>query len=885
MGKPIRVLHVDDEQSFSELVATVLERENPRFTVETATGPSRGLEFLADNHVDCIVSDYDMPGQNGIAFLKTVREIDEDLPFILYTGKGSEEVASDAILAGVSDYLQKKAGTEQYELLANRIRNAVDKSRATERVANLDRARTLSSEVNQALVRATSRSEIESRVCEIFSASDPYLFAWIGEVDTESSRVEPQTEAGLAYEDLEELSAALKQDGADSTPARTAVRDQCVAVSQNLQADDASSQWRQQALERGCRAVAAVPLSYSKESYGVLSVCADSPGAFDEEERDLLAELGDDIAHAIHSLETQRQLQEERDRRAVLFANNINPVIEFTFENESPIIEAVNGAFEAVFGYDAEDVGGEAIADVILPEDDHETYELVKQRVLSGRSAEAEVERMTATGVREFVRRVIPYTAESSPEGGYVWFTDITEQRKRKQELQQYQTIVEALGDPVYVLDPKGNYTLVNDAFLEKFGYSRSELIGTHVSEVVSEPQYQTGQEVITGLLADDDRRSATWELERTTADGDPVPVENHVALLPTENGTFRGTAGVFRDISERKQREQRLESITEAATKEAIYIKDTAGRYRFINEVGAQLFDRNPADMLGRRAAALYEEVDADRLAVDETVIESREPIEYEVTRTVGGEQRHFLAEKRPYYENGDLFGLVGISRDITERKEYEQQLKRQNERLDEFSRIVAHDIRNPLNVAQGNLELARAECDNEHLSTVAGAHDRMGELISDLLLLARQGQTVTETEAVELAAVVEQCWYNVTTTAAELHAEADITISADRTRFQQLLENLIHNAIVHGGEKVSITVDALEDRTGFYFADDGPGIPADERETVFELGYSTAEEGTGFGLSVVSDIAEAHGWSIRATESDAGGARFEITGVDVVE
>lgn len=884
MGEPIRVLHVDDEQSFSELVATFLERENQRFTVETATDPSSGLEVLADTHIDCIISDYDMPGQNGIDFLKTVREIDEDIPFILYTGKGSEEVASDAIVAGVSDYLQKKAGTEQYELLANRVCNAVDKSRATKRAANLDRARALTSKVNQMLTRATSRDEIETSICEIFSESDPYLLAWIGGVDTETARVEPRTEAGPENGALAEISATVGRNNAHSTPAETAVRDQCVVVSQNLQAGDASSPWQQQAIECGCRVVAAVPLSYGEESYGVLSVYADSPGAFDEAEQELLAELGDDIAHAIHSLETQRQLQKERDRRAVLFANNINPVIEFTFQNETAVIESVNDAFETVFGYDAQDVSGKAIVDVIFPEDSHEEYELVKQRVLSGRSAEAEVKRMTATGAREFVRRVIPYTAEGSPEGGYAWFTDVTDQRKQKQELAQYQTIVEALGDPVYVLDAKGNYTFVNDAFLTEFGHTRSELIGTHVSEVISERHYEKGREVITGLLADDDRRSATWELERTATDGDPVPVENHVALLPTENGEFRGTAGVFRDISERKQREQRLESITEAATRAAIYIKDTEGRYRFINEAGAQVFNRKPADMRGRRAAELYDEIDADRLAVDKQVIESREPVEYEVTRTIEGEQRHFLGEKRPYYENGDLFGLVGITRDITEQKEYEQQLKRQNDRLDEFSRIVAHDLRNPLNVAQGNLDLARAECDNEYLSTVAGAHDRMGELISDLLLLARQGKTVTETEAVELAGVVEQCWYNVTTTGAQLHAQADITISADRTRFQQLLENLIHNAIAHGGEDVSITVDALEDGTGFYFADDGPGIPADERETVFELGYSTAEDGTGFGLSVVNDIAEAHGWSIRATESDAGGARFEITDVDIV-
>jgi PAS domain S-box len=122
---PIRVLHVDDEPDLSDMVATFLEREDDRLTVCTATSANEGLETIDEADVDCIVSDYDMPSTNGIEFLEAVRESHPELPFILYTGKGSEEVAADAISAGVTDYLQKDRGTEQYAILANRIRNAV----------------------------------------------------------------------------------------------------------------------------------------------------------------------------------------------------------------------------------------------------------------------------------------------------------------------------------------------------------------------------------------------------------------------------------------------------------------------------------------------------------------------------------------------------------------------------------------------------------------------------------------------------------------------------------------------------------------------------------------------------------------------------------------
>jgi PAS/PAC sensor hybrid histidine kinase (EC 2.7.13.3) len=122
----IRVLHVDDQLDFAEMATTFLERENDRFETETVASASDGLVRLADSSFDCVISDYEMPEQNGIELLRTVRREWPDLPFILFTGKGSEKVASEAISAGVTDYLQKSSGTEQYELLAHRITNAVE---------------------------------------------------------------------------------------------------------------------------------------------------------------------------------------------------------------------------------------------------------------------------------------------------------------------------------------------------------------------------------------------------------------------------------------------------------------------------------------------------------------------------------------------------------------------------------------------------------------------------------------------------------------------------------------------------------------------------------------------------------------------------------------
>jgi PAS domain S-box-containing protein len=129
----VRILHVDDDANIAELTKTYLERIDDEFTVTTAASAVEALTRLNETEFDCIISDYDMPNTNGIEFLEIVREQHPDLPFILFTGKGSEEVASDAIAAGVTDYMQKGIGADQYEVLANRTRNAVERYRTQQK--------------------------------------------------------------------------------------------------------------------------------------------------------------------------------------------------------------------------------------------------------------------------------------------------------------------------------------------------------------------------------------------------------------------------------------------------------------------------------------------------------------------------------------------------------------------------------------------------------------------------------------------------------------------------------------------------------------------------------------------------------------------------------
>ncbi|QFU81899.1 bacterio-opsin activator domain-containing protein [Natronorubrum aibiense] len=164
MTPPISVLIVDNEPGFADLVGEMLEREHDSIVADSALNATEALSILEERSVDCIVSDYEMPKMTGLELLERIREDDPELPFILFTGRGSEELASDAIAAGVTQYLQKESGKKQYALLANQITNAVSQYRTETELRESERRyeRTLTTlhETTRDLMRASTKDEI-----------------------------------------------------------------------------------------------------------------------------------------------------------------------------------------------------------------------------------------------------------------------------------------------------------------------------------------------------------------------------------------------------------------------------------------------------------------------------------------------------------------------------------------------------------------------------------------------------------------------------------------------------------------------------------------------------------------------------------------------------
>ncbi|MFD1596233.1 sensor histidine kinase [Haloplanus litoreus] len=226
----------------------------------------------------------------------------------------------------------------------------------------------------------------------------------------------------------------------------------------------------------------------------------------------------------------------------------------------------------------------------------------------------------------------------------------------------------------------------------------------------------------------------------------------------------------------------------------------------------------------------------------------------------------------------------------------------------VDQVSSVISHDLRNPLDVAKAHLRAARETGDAEHFDTVANAHDRMEQIIRDVLTITRDRTAVEPSDDVSIETAASDAWESVDTERATLEvADTLPSVTADADRLRRVFENLFRNSVEHGstgsrpqaGDSVehgsdaedqavkrdqeshselgvNITVGTLED--GFYVADDGPGIPPEEQQRVFDPGYSTRDDGTGLGLAIVDRVVAAHGWELTLTTATNGGAQFEI-------
>jgi PAS domain S-box-containing protein len=852
----IHVLHVDDEPGFADMAAAFVEREDDRITVHTATSAAAGLEMLEEVAVECIVSDYEMPDRDGIEFLKSVREAHPALPFILYTGKGSEAVASDAISAGVTDYLQKEQGTDHYSILANRITNVVESYRSQRQLAERNRDLRRYKHMINSMEEAACIYDADGR----FVVVNEYLAEWYGTtpeaLEGDESNLIPSIRARADDDPYQALLDGRRDELRDEIEGEFPGHGHAVL------------EYR------------LTPLHVDGVVEGVVSVARDITDRKRREER----------------------LEQTTARLEALFENSPDMIDIHT--TDGTIVD-VNQQFCEAFDQPKEELVGQKVWEIDQEIDPGELQEIWEETDVGDRTR-LETVFETDDGTRFPVEVHLTRLPVDDGDRFMVVSRDITERKERLQEIktlkERFEFAIEGANVGVWDWDLTTDEVEFNEQWAEMLGYTLDEL-DPHLRAWETRVHPDDIDAVNAALEAHIQQQTGYYDTEHRmrTADGEWKWIRDLGKIVERDDdGEPIRAVGIHLDINDSKQYQRQLEQKTEEleeltsqleeqyqtlfeeAPVMAVVTRAEDGRpiIEDCNKQFADTLDFEKEELVGTDLTELYTP-DARQALTEAGGYEralnddfSREPRELV---TADGEVVETLLRSVPRKDAaGELVGTMVMYVDVTEREE----VKRANERLEEFASIVSHDLRNPLNVASGRLELAREDCESPHLAAVERAHGRMETLIEDLLTLAREGESATDTNAVDLAAVVAESWATVDTAEASLALETERTIVADEVRLKQLFENLIRNAVEHGGDAVTVTIGELAD--GFYIEDTGAGISEADAEAVFEAGYSTNAGGTGFGLSIVQRIVEAHGWDIRVADRSEGGVRFEITGVE---
>lgn len=874
----IDILHVDDDPSVTELLSAFFERDFPECTVHSSHDPGNALERIAQENIECAVLDYDMPEMNGIDLLRRIKSVRPALPVILFTGHGSEEIAANAIQAGVDGYVQK-GGRETFGLLGNQIRNLV----TTMRIDRERRERTKELSVLHAatLILLEDRS-IEDRLTDLTYA----IPSGYQHPEHTAARIivgESMYETPNFVEtDTSQTSSFTLEDGRHLELA--------VAYTRPFSSD---------------------PPPASKDSTPAVG---DDNSRFLKEEQALLDSIGNIVRVHLEHDELVQRLSRTNAELAALIDNT--PAVVYLKDADDRYM-LVNDEFERRMGKPRAEVLGRTPAEV----HDETFAELIEAHDQVARERGEPVEFTETVWIDGEPTTYLSIRVPLFDDTGdlyamYGISTDITTQTELAERNKR---LLDRMTDAFFALDTDWRFTYLNETAEDVLDRSAEELLGTTVWEAFPE-------------AVDTPFETRYKEAMQTQ---EPVTFEEYYPELDAwfDVRAYPSPSGLsvyFYDITDRKRQREALAHREETLREMHSIIAD---RERSFDEQVRDLLALGRSELETaygtlseiRGDEYVFEIVDADDDSIEPGDVVPLSATNCEIaasneeTLVLGDVARDAPEETdragytewgiacyigAPVYVGDHVYGtfcfydteprtgqfsdwevtLVDLmSRWVTyelERQRTNERLARQNERLESFASIVSHDLRNPLNVLAGSIELAEETGGAEQFERCYRAIERMEALIEDLLALARSGESISALEAVSLEAVTRDSWETVDVGDATLSATTDMVIKADRTRLQQLLENLIRNAIEHGGENVTVTVGDLPD--GFYIEDDGPGIPASDREQVFESGYTTSRSGTGFGLSIVKSIADAHGWTIEIVEGTDGGARFEFTGVD---
>jgi PAS domain S-box-containing protein len=824
-----------------EIAKIFLEREQG-FKVDTSLSAQEALDRLKRDRFDVIVSDYQMPGMNGIELLKKLKSAGDTTPYILFTGRGREDVAIDALNNGASFYLQKGGDPKsQFAELVNMIETSARQARAEKTLRQeKDRAQqyiNLAEVMLLALDKHGKVTLINKKGCEI-----------------------------LGYEENQILGKSWFESFLPESR-----RDEVKAIFNGLMRGELGPLEHQSPFPVLCR-------------HGVERRIAFTNALMKDEKGEIVGALssGEDV--------TEREQTENALRKSEM---KYRKLVELAREGIWTIdadanTTYVNPRMAEMLGYTPEEMIGRHIFS-FTDERGKEIAQMGLDRQQQGTREQYDFEFLRKDGQRLYasLQTTLLMDEAGNNAGAMAVVADITERKRAEEALKKSEAkfaIAFNSSPEMMVIGSlkEGRLVDVNSAFLQLTGHTREAVLGRTVTEIGMIGEAERNR--LRSLVEEKGTVQGLEIHDRTKGGADRDTLVSAAAISVEDEPCMMV---IITDVTDRKRAEKALRA-SEARFQSFMshipavaYMMDASDRYLYINKTYEDAFDLKGSDVVGKTVEEIWPAATAAAFRkTDQQILASNEGIELiEVVPQKGG-PREFLTFKFPVPDaRGASNVLGGVSIDITERRRVEKALMQANKKLNLLGDVTRHDAINQLSVLFAWLEIAkevaRDEPIHEHLARVSEAAkviQRQLEFTADY-----QEVGVKQPEWMDLADAVNRGIEGVDKGKVSLDIDlVGIQVFAD-PMLEKVFHNLVENALRHGEKVKSISISARETREGLTIVceDDGGGIPADDKERVFLRGFG---KNTGFGLYMVREVLGITGIQIMETGVPGKGARFEM-------
>ncbi|OUJ18323.1 Signal transduction histidine kinase containing REC and PAS domain [Methanonatronarchaeum thermophilum] len=681
------VLLVDDEPSLLELAEIFLEKEYKEFNVETVLSCEEALELLKEDGFDCVVSDYQMPGMDGLEFLRIVREErDSDIPFIVFTGRGREEVAMKALNLGADRYLQKRGDPKsQYSLLSQAIEQEVENWRIKHRAKELKGLRSTIKEVNQVLTKYRDIKKASENICRVLLETKGYLD--ISLILEKDNVIKPVVSYGEHQRKNWEghLKSEVDLDDQEIPDCYKQVlktKDKLI-INSKYNSDyclDCTF-----CLYKGDHSTVKLPINLEDRRV-ILSVCLEV-GRLDDMELELLKELRKDIQTGFKRMQTEKKLKKSEKRYRSLIESQNDLIVRVDTDNR---LTFVNDAYCELFGKTKEELKGEKFTPLIHEDDVEHTLKQMKKLKKPPYRATMEQRAKTKYGWRWIHwedSAILNKDGEIKEIQGVG--RDITELKEKEKKLRKSEKeksiILENTDEIIAYHDKNHNIQWANKAYQKATEHTLKELKNSKCYQAWGHNQTCKGCPVTKAIETGE---PAEAELNPENQEHWPKDQGNWLikaSPVKDDNGDLLGAVEVSMDITERKQAEEELRLLLENMESQAWYLK-TPEKYGKVNKAHAKFLGAKKTEIENKNLYEITKTKEEAETCIEgnKKVFNKKQTIKTTEKVTNGqGEKRTLSITKTPKIVDGEVQYVVCSAHDITDRIEREEELVRKNKIL----------------------------------------------------------------------------------------------------------------------------------------------------------------------------------------------------------